>query len=351
VIEKEYVLEIVVYWLAISTYIAKNGQPLLMKFRRTACHKGSNIFLMSGRYKNERMCGMDDLRHFVSSPFDAIRHQDGEREYWLARELAKILGYRKWENFEKVVAKAKIACEFNGHPVSGEFYETTTKRRVGSKGGSEDMREIQLTRYACYMIVLAADSSKKIVSHAKDYFAEQTRRQELADTDTFAQLSEDEKRLIYRAQLTLYNRRLAQTAHEAGVRTPAEHADFANEGYMGLYNDLTENDIHALKQLAPGEEISNWMGPEELADNIFRASQTDAALKRENIKGKERANATHFTIGRKVRDFIINELGGTPPEALPTPKESIKQLQREEEQRAKQGPQLPLFPEDDPDGK
>ena len=294
---------------------------------------------------------MGDQIHFVSSPFDAIRHQDGEREYWLARELAKILGYRNWQNFEKVVAKAKIACEFNGHPVSGEFYETTTKRKVGSKGGSEDIREIQLTRYACYMIVLAADSSKKIVSHAKDYFAEQTRRQELADADTFAQLSEDEKRLIYRAQLTLYNRRLAQTAHEAGVRTPAEHADFANKGYMGLYNDLTENDIHALKQLAPGEEISNWMGPEELADNIFRASQTDAALKRENIKGKERANATHFTIGRKVRDFIINELGGTPPEALPTPKKSIKQLQREEEQRAKQGPQLPLFPEDDPDDK
>ena len=87
--------------------------------------------------------------------------------------MAKILGYRKWENFEKVVAKAKIACEFNGHPVSGEFYETTTKRKVGSKGGSEDIREIQLTRYACYMIVLAADSSKMIVSHAKDYFAEQ----------------------------------------------------------------------------------------------------------------------------------------------------------------------------------
>jgi DNA-damage-inducible protein D len=294
---------------------------------------------------------MDDQPNFVSSPFDGIRHLDGEREYWLARELAKILGYRKWDKFENVIAKAKIACEYNGYPVSEEFQETTTKRKVGSRGGSENIREIELSRYACYLVVQNADSSKPIVSHAMGYFAIQTQRQEATDADTFAQLSEDEKRLIYRAQLTLYNRRLAQTAHEAGVRTPAEHADFANEGYMGLYNDLTENDIHALKQLAPGEEISNWMGPEELADNIFRASQTDAALKRENIKGKERANATHFTIGRKVRDFIINELGGTPPEALPTPKKSIKQLQREEEQRAKQGPQLPLFPEDDPDGK
>ncbi len=286
---------------------------------------------------------MDDQLNFVTSPFDALRHQDGAREYWLARELSKVLGYRNWQNFEKVIAKAKVACEYNGHPVSDEFYEITKKRKVGSKGGNTDLREIQLTRYACYMIVLAADSSKPIVSHAKDYFAEQTRRQELSDAETFAQLSEDEKRLIYRAQLSLYNRKLAQTAHDAGVISSSDHADFANSGYRGLYGNLTENDIHALKNLAPGEEISNWMSSEELADNIFRASQTDAALKRERVRGKERANMTHFTVGRKVREFIINELGGTAPEELPTPQKSIQQLEREEERRLKQKNQPSLF--------
>jgi DNA-damage-inducible protein D len=286
---------------------------------------------------------MDDQPNFVTSPFDAIRQVDGEREFWRARDLHKLLGYDRWENFEKVIAKAKVACKYNGRDVDANFHETTKPRRVGSKGGQAPMRDVELTRYACYMVVLSADSSKSMVGHAKDYFAEQTRRQELADAELFAQLSEDEKRLLYRAQLSLYNRKLAQTAHEAGVVTRSDHADFANAGYEGLYGGFTEDDIHALKKLAPGEEISNWMDAEELGANIFRATQTDAAMKREKVKGKERANATHFTVGRKVREFIINELGGTPPEKLPTPKKSIKQLQIEEQKRLKQGPQLSLF--------
>ena len=286
---------------------------------------------------------MDNEPNVVTSPFDAIRHLDGEREFWRARELHKILRYDRWENFEKVIAKAKVACKYNGRDVEVNFRETTKTRRVGSKGGKTDIRDVELTRYACYMVVLSSDSAKPMVGLAKDYFAEQTRRQELADADLFAQLSEDEKRLIYRAQLSLYYRKLAQTAHEAGVVTHSDHADFANAGYKGLYGGLTEDDIHALKKLTPDEEISNWMSSEELADNIFRAAQTDATMKREQTRGKEQANATHFTVGRKVREFIINELGNTPPEQLPTPRKSIKQLQIEEEKRVKQGPQLSLF--------
>lgn len=292
---------------------------------------------------------MQNQPNFVSSPFDAIRHVDDEHEFWMARELSKLLGYSQWKNFEQVIAKAKIACEFNGHAVNQEFHETTKQRKVGAKGGKAPIRDVELTRYACYMIVLSSDSAKPIVSLAKDYFAEQTRRQELNDAETFAQLSEDEKRLIYRAQLSLYNRKLAQTAHDAGVRTTQEHAEFANAGYQGLYGGLVEDDIHALKQLAPGEEISDWMVSEELADNIFRAAQTDSAMKRGNIKGKERANTTHFTVGRKVREFIINELGGTPPEQLPTPEKSLKQLEQEEQFRLKHKNQPSLF--EQPSGK
>ncbi len=169
---------------------------------------------------------MDDQPNFVTSPFDVIRQEDGEREFWRARDLHKLLGYDRWENFEKVIAKAKVACKYNGRDVDANFHETTKPRRVGSKGGQTPIRDVELTRYACYMAVLSADSSKPMVGHAKDYFAEQTRRQELADAELFAQLSEDEKRLIYRAQLSLYNRKLAQTAHEAGVVTRSDHADF-----------------------------------------------------------------------------------------------------------------------------
>jgi DNA-damage-inducible protein D len=277
-----------------------------------------------------------------TSPFDALRHVEGEREYWLARELSKILGYNKWQNFEQVIAKAKMACKYNGQNLEDHFIEISKMIRLG-KGGQRAVRDVQLSRYACYLLVLSGDSAKPIIAHAKAYFAVQTRRQELADADAFAQLSEDEKRLLYRAQLGMYNRKLAQTSHNAGVITSEEHAAFNNAGYRGLYGGLTEDDIHALKQLAAEEEISNWMGSEELADNIFRAAQTDAALKRERVRGKERANATHFTVGRKVREFIINELGGTPPEALSTPEKSIKQLEREEQHRLQHRGQLSLF--------
>ncbi len=284
----------------------------------------------------------DKQPNIVTSPFDSIRHVDGEREFWRAREIAKILGYNRWENFENVIAKAKIACKFNGRDVDNHFREVTKMIRAG-KGARRSTRDVELSRYACYILVQNADSSKPIVAHAMDYFAIQTRRQELTDVDTFAQLSEDEKRLIYRAQLGLYNRKLAQTAHNAGVITSEEHAIFQNAGYRGLYGGLTEDDIHALKQLAPSEEISNWMSSEEIADNIFRAAQTDASMKRDKIQGKERANTTHFTVARKVREFIINELGGTPPEALPTPKKSIKQLEQLEQFRLQHKGQLSLF--------
>jgi DNA-damage-inducible protein D len=135
----------------------------------------------------------------------------------------------------------------------------------------------------------------------------------MADADSFAQLSEDEKRLIYHAQLGMYNRKLAQTAHNAGVITSDEHAEFQNAGYKGLYGGLTEDDIHVLKKLELGDEISNWMGSEELADNIFRAAQTDSAMKRNKVQGKEKANKTHFEVGNKVREFIIHDLGERHP--------------------------------------
>ena len=144
-----------------------------------------------------------------------------------------------------MIAKAKIACKFNGREVDDHFREVT-KLIKAAKGAKRHIRDVELTRYGCYRLVLGSDSSKPIVSHAKEYFAEQTRRQELADADTFAQLSEDEKRLIYRTQLSMYNRKLAQNAHNAGVVSSDEHAEFQNAGYRGLYGGLRELIIHEL---------------------------------------------------------------------------------------------------------
>jgi len=175
----------------------------------------------------------------------------------------------------------------------------------------------------------------------------QTRRQELADE--LAALPEAQKRLIYREQMAIYNTKLVEAAQAAGVLSPLDFATFQDHGYMGLYGGLRENAIHAQKGLADGQHILDFMGSEELADNIFRAAQTDAKLRREQITGKYEANQAHFEVGRKVRQ-TIGELGGTMPEDLPTPEKSIQQLQKEEEQRLARRLQPSLFEEEESEG-
>ena len=211
------------------------------------------------------------------------------------------------------------------------------------KGASRKRSNVHLSRYACYLIVQNADPSKPIVALGQTYFAVQTRRQELADE--LAALPENQKRLILRSQMAIFNRQLAETARLAGVIVPGDFATFTDHGYMGLYGGLREDDLHTRKGLASDQQkILDYMGSEELGANIFRATQTDAKLKREDIKGKDQANRTHFRVGRKVRQ-TIQELGGTMPEDLPTPDSSIQQLQREEQKRLKQGPQSSMFDE------
>jgi len=125
------------------------------------------------------------------------------------------------------------------------------------------------------------------------------------------------------------DRSLAEAADMAGVKTPLEYAVFQNHGYMGLYGGLKAKDIHQKKGLKKSQRILDHMGSTELAANLFRATQTDEKLRRENITGKEQANATHFEVGEKVRK-TIQELGGTMPEDLPTQKRSVKQIENEQ---------------------
>src|SRR5216683_4215056 len=276
------------------------------------------------------------------SPFEVIRRvSDNGIEYWSARDLYKLLGYSSWQKFQFALDQAKKACENSGQAVSEHFNLQVKMVQLGF-GGQRKTEDHHLSRYACYLIIQNADSSKPIVALGQTYFAVQTRRQELADE--LAALPEDQKRLILRSEMSVHNRQLAEAAQEAGVVEALDFAIFQDHGYMGLYGGLKAKDIHARKELRKGQQILDHMGSEELADNIFRAAQTDAKLRRENIQGKEEANLTHHEMGRKVREFI-KDVGGTMPEDLPTPEESIQQLQQKEQKRLKQGQQLSIFDE------
>lgn len=280
-----------------------------------------------------------------TSPFDAIRHVDRlGNEYWSARELGRVLGYQtNYRNFQKALKKAQAACEESGYTVLDHFAQMRTMMPTG-KGAKRPGDDVHLSRYGAYLTVQNADPEKPIVALGQTYFASQTRKQEL--TEQFAALPEEHKRMLLRSEMAIDNQKLNDAAKIAGVISPRDFSLFTDHGYRGLYGGETENAIHARKKLAEKEHILDFMGSEELGANIFRATQTEAKLKRERVKGKERANQTHQEVGYEVRE-TIKRLGGTMPEHLPTPTKSIQSLQQEEQKRLKQGPQLPLLGESD----
>ncbi len=264
--------------------------------------------------------------------FEEIKkiREDGT-EYWNARELSEVLQYKKWENFAKVIDRAKLACKNSGFEILEHFPEVRKTIEM-PKNATKEVLDYELTRYACYLIVQNGDPRKEVIALGQTYFAIQTRRQEVADY--FNQLDEDNKRLVIRGDIKQWNQMLLEVAHNSGVITNQEYAKFQNAGYMGLYGGLTVEDIHSRKNLKDKEKILDFMGSEELAANLFRITQTEAKLKRENVKNKEKANETHYTVGKTVRK-AIEDIGGTMPEDLPTPEKSIKQIEKEQLKRLK----------------
>ncbi|GHT47168.1 DNA damage-inducible protein D [Bacteroidia bacterium] len=283
--------------------------------------------------------------------FEDIRQiTDTGKEYWLARDLQKPLGYDKWENFSKVIDRAMLACDTSGFDVSEHFpavrktIEMPVGEQFGSRGfpdvrktpntglGFPDVRktknivDYQLSRYACYLIVQNGDPRKEQIALGQTYFAIQTYRQEL--NDKYNQLAEDKKRLLLRGDIKQMNQLLAEAAKGAGIISNEEYAVFQNRGYQGLYGGLSVADIHYKKQLDEKDKILDFMGSEEMIANLFRISQTQSKITRENIRNKKLASYAHFTVGKEVREAIMR-LGGVMPEDLPTPEKGIIALEKE----------------------
>ena len=273
----------------------------------------------------------NNIQKYNEDVFEKIKHvNEYGQEYWSARELQGVLEYSQWRRFHDVIERAKSACESSKNNISDHFANAGKMVSVGS-GAEREVDDYLLSRYACYLIVMNGDSRKEVIALGQTYFAVKTRQQELVDE--YDQLDEDKKRLAIRNEMKVHNKSLAQAAQNAGIMQPKDYAIFQNRGYQGLYGGLGAKEIHTRKGLKKNQQILDHMGSTELAANLFRATQTEEKLRRENIKGKMKANKTHYDVGKKVRQ-TIKELGGTMPEDLPVA-ESIKSVEAKQRKMLK----------------
>ena len=284
--------------------------------------------------------------------FESIKRvSENGAEYWLARELQDVLQYKEWRNFEKVIYTAKIACKISQHEVADHFAEVTKmvsmpltindkkKKQNGfvdlnkTDNKHKKIKDYQLTRYACYLIVMNGDPRKEVIAHGQTYFAVKTRQQEF--NELYQQLTENDKRLFLRGDIKQKNMLLAEAAKNAGIITPVEYAVFQDYGYRGLYDGETAKDIASRKGIDQEKEsILDYMGSLELAANLFRIAQTEDVMRKSNVSSPQDAQSTHYRIGKSIRNQM-KEVGATMPEALPVPDKSIKQLEAEQKKRIK----------------
>ena len=267
---------------------------------------------------------MNEIKEYTEKMFDDIKHIDEfGNEYWLARELQSILQYAEWRRFKGVIDKAKIACESSGYKALDHFVGADKMVEIGSDT-KRKVSDYKLSRYACYLIAQNGDSRKKVIALAQTYFAIQTRKMELTERE-YSSLTEEEKRFYQRNLTKKGNYSLNIAARNAGVKN---FDKFHNAGYKGLYNGETADDIAKRKKLRYREDILDNMGSEELIANLFRISQTESKLKRDNVNSESKANQVHYTIGKNIREVIAKN-GGTMPEDLRAPDKSLKKLEKE----------------------
>ena len=266
---------------------------------------------------------MNEIKEYTEKMFENIKHIDENgNEYWSARELQNVLQYKEWRKFEGVINKAKKACENSNIKVFEQFVGSD-KLSKRANNTVVKIGDYKLSRYACYLVAQNGDSRKEVIALAQTYFAIQTRKQELSKKE-YSELTEDEKRLYQRNLTRKGNYSLNIAAKNAGVKN---FDKFHNSGYKGLYNGETANDIAKRKKLRYREDILDNMGSDELIANLFRISQTEQKLRNENINLENEANETHYKVGKEIRN-TIKKLGGTMPENLPTPKKSLKELEK-----------------------
>ena len=270
---------------------------------------------------------MNEIKEYTEKIFEDIKHIDeNENDYWLARELQNVLGYHQWRSINELIERAKVTCRESKYSIEDHFAVQSKMIKL-AKGATRNVIDYKLSRYACYLIVMNGNPKKEIIALGQTYFAIQTRKQEITEQE-YDSLSDDEKRFYQRKLTKQGNYTLQKVASSAGVKNMAE---FHNAGYKGLYNGETADDIFKRKKLRYREDILDNMNEDELVANLFRINQTKQKLLKDNVQGEKEAKDVHYEVGKKVRRAIA-DIGGMMPEEMPTPKKSLKELEREKKQ-------------------
>ena len=249
---------------------------------------------------------------------ELVQHDETGGEFWLARDLQELLGYAKWENFAKVIEKAKSACRGSGHAPDDHFLDVRKMVDLGS-GATRAIDDVALTRYACYLIAQNGDPSKDAIAFAQTYFAVQTRKQELIE-----QRIAEVERLSARKKLTLSEKELSGIIYER-VGDQMSFARIRSKGDVALFGGLTTQDMKGRLGVPENRPLADFLPTITIKAKDFANEITNFNIKRDGLNDEPAITHEHVKNNKDVRDLLGKR--GIRPESLPAA-EDIKKIER-----------------------
>lgn len=262
---------------------------------------------------------MDEALMKTQEVLDEIKKTEQELEYWSARDLMHVLGYKTWSNFEVAIRRAKDACAKSGYPVTDHFVGAGKKVSTGS-GAVREINDILLTRFACYLVAQNGDPRKPQIAHAQTYFATQTRKQELLE-----QRDNELNRLDSRSKLKETEKIISSTIYERGIKTPVQFGTFKDFHIKALYGGISTSTLKRMRKIPSARALADFDTDVELKAKDFALAMTDHNIKQKNIKGSTQMNLEVIRNSKATRQTLLSR--DIRPETL-KPQEDLRIVER-----------------------